>query len=72
MNNHNPKGGGGGGNQCDMVYLHQLAKIKFRSFQDLDFSDENILQGVDASCRLFYLSTNHLRYELCNQLLQIT
>lgn len=54
------------------IYLHQFAKIKFGSFQNLDFTNENILQWVDAECGLFNLSANHLRNEFLHQLLQIT
>lgn len=54
------------------IYLHQFAKIKFGSFQNLDFTNENILQWVDAGSGLFNLSANHLRNEFLHQLLQIT
>lgn len=57
---------------CELyTYLHQLAKVKFWSLQDFDFSDENILQGVDTSSCFFNIPANRLRNELQNQLFQI-
>jgi hypothetical protein len=55
-----------------MTYLHQFPKIKLRSFQDLDLTDENILKWVDARCSLLNLFSNHLRDKLAHKLFQIT
>nr|AFK41286.1 unknown [Medicago truncatula] len=52
--------------------LHQLPKIKFGSFQDLNFTNENILQWVNAGRSLLNLFSNHLRDKLAYQILQIT
>ena len=59
---------GGGGNFVDgsssvlgvtvSVHLHELGQIELRLLQDLDLSDEHILQREDGLALLLDLQTN--------------
>jgi len=64
-------GGSGGGALALAVYLHKLAKLKLGPLDHLNFSDHDIMKGIDALALLLNVFRDGVGDKLIDDLLEV-